>query len=530
MWRALGVTLLVATVGVGASAQVVPGVGAAIGTLSADRARLAQITGGVPDSAARPRAVGALDTTAASPAAWGTVLPTLRIVTNSDLPAGGNDGALWAGRGRNASITGGVWYRRLMGTHLLQAQFAPELMYSQNLPFPLLPGREPGRSTFSSPFHLGLQSADLPLRFGDRPVRAIGPGQSFVSLGFDRVTVGAATTNEWWGPAVRNTLLLSNNAPGIPRLFVQTSKPFATRVGRFEGRAFVGGLSESPFFDRNPTNDVRSANGVLVLWQPAIDTGLTIGLSRLVIASVASPVGVLPHFIDAVLRYEPMRDVDLAAGDSTESIDQLMSLFARWVFPASGFETYVEWARMEVPRSLRDLLVAPQNTQGYTIGLQWTDPTRPAGHLRVQGEVTYLEQTPVILGRPLQDFYAGRAAVQGFTQRGQVLGAATGPGSSSQFVGVDWIAPRWQAGTFVARVRTENDALYRQYPARLTQHDVTMQAGLRGGLRLRDLDVAADLTSAVRYNYLFQSDYYLGTPVLAIDIRNVTLGITLSPR
>ena len=31
-------------------------------------------------------------------------------------------------------------------------------------------------------------------------------------------------------------------------------------------------------------------------------------------------------------------------------------------------------------------------------------------------------------------------------------------------------------------------------------------------------------------NYLFQSDYYLGSPVVATDIQNVTLSMTLSPR
>jgi hypothetical protein len=501
-------------------AQVVPGAGSQIGSLAAERARLQQITGRATDSVVPP----------STSRAFQPILPTLRLVWNSALPAGGNDGALWAGRGLNASLSGGVSYRRTVLDHPLVVRLEPELDYSQNRPFQLLPGRYAGRSAFSSPWHVGPISADLPLRFGDQSIRTIGLGQSSVTMTTDRVTFGISATNEWWGPALRNTLLLSNNAAGVPRVFARTSQPLRTRYGSFEGRAFIGGLTESPYFDSESFDDTRSLSGLLVTYRPAIDTGLTLGLSRLVMASVPSPLGILPHFLDVLVRYEPMQDIDPVTGENPQSIDQLFSLFARWVFPQSGFETYVEWARMELPRSIREFLLVPQNTQGYTIGLQWANPVARGGLVRLQGEVTYLEQNQVISGRPAQDYYVGRAAVQGFTQRGQILGAAIGPGSSSQFVGGDWIAPRWQAGAFVVRTRTENDALYRQFLPRMTQHDVTLQAGLRAGFRFRDADFTTELTTGTRYNYLFQSDYYLGSPVEAIDIRNLTLSLTRTPR
>jgi hypothetical protein len=136
----------------------------------------------------------------------------------------------------------------------------------------------------------------------------------------------------------------------------------------------------------------------------------------------------------------------------------------------------------------------------------------------------------VLPDRPPPDYYTGRAAVQGFTQRGQILGAAIGPGSSTQFIGGDWLAASWQVGAFVGRTRTENDAMYRQVGARATMHDVTMYSGIRGGIRLPWTDVASELTVGRRYNYLFQNLYYLGSPVVATDIQNVTLTLQLSPR
>ena len=518
------VIMLVATLGAAPAlrAQVVPGSGAGIGTMSADRARVRQITGAPRDSIA---ATDSLPYVRA-------IRPTIRYVWNSDLPNGGNDGALWAGRGANLTVTGGAEYTRAFSEGTLSIVVAPEVDYSQNITFSFFSGRQPGRSAFSSPWHTGQSSADLPLRFGDLPVKAVGLGQSSVTFTTSRVAFGASAASEWWGPALRNTLLLSNNAAGVPRLFARTSRPLRTRVGQFEGRAIIGALTESPYFDQDAGNDIRSLSGLLIMYRPSIDTGLTLGLSRLVMARASSGFGVIQHTLDDVLMYEEIESpADTGStGQSYQRTDQLISLFARWVFPESGFETYVEWARMELPRSVREFLEVPQSTQGYTIGLQYAQPHRNESYFRLQGEVTYLEQTEVLPAHSVPDYYAGRAAPQGFTQRGQVLGAAIGPGSSTQFIGMDWMAHTWQAGAFVGRTRTENDAMYREASARASGHDVTIFSGVRGGVRLPWTDLSGELTVGRRMNYLFQSDYYLGSPVVATDIQNVTLSMTLSPR
>jgi hypothetical protein len=520
--RLIGLVLL-ASGGLGgtAAAQVVPGTGAAIGTMASDRARVRQITGAPPDSSLAGDSI----------AAWRAIPPTLRFIWNSDLPAGGDDAALWAGRGANVSITGGVALRRMVRGRRVDLVLAPEADYSRNVNFPLLSGRQPGRSAFSSPWHIGQSSADLPLRFGDLPTRALGLGQSSVTVTTTHVAFGASASNEWWGPAIRNTLLLSNNAAGVPRLFVRTARPVRTRFGDFEGRAMIGALIESPYFDSDAGNDTRSLSGLLVTFRPAIDTGLTLGVSRLVMARSASKLGVIAHAFDALLQYQPIQPAGDTAetGRSYQNTDQLFSLFARWVFPSSGFETYVEWARMELPRSIHEYLELPQNTQGYTLGLQWAGPQPRESYLRLQAEVTYLEQTQLQPERPTMDYYTGRAAVQGFTQRGQVLGAAIGPGSSTQFLGADWMARRWQAGLFAGRTRTENDALYRQPYAISTQHDVTIFSGIRGGVVLPRTDLSWELTVGRRLNYLFLSSYYLGSPVQATDVQNVTVSFTISP-
>lgn len=507
-------------------AQVVPGHNGGIGSMSADRARVLQINGRGGDNG--PEA-------AVDSAGWLRVrgiAPTLRFAWNSALPFEGNDGQLWAGRGVNASVTGGFAYARPVAGRHVSLVVSPTVAYSQNRPFPTRAGRSPRRSAFSSPWYVGGASADLPLRFGDLPIRTLGLGQSSLTVTAHHVAFGVASTNEWWGPAIQNTLLLGDNAAGVPRLFAQTTRPLRTRYGTFEGRALLGVLTESPYFDLDDSNDHRALNGLLVTYRPPIDSGLTLGYSRLVITPTRSRLGVLLHPLDVVFRYQPMRaDSDTTdEGLSRQGSDQIFSLFARWVFPQSGFETYVEWARLEVPRTLRQLLEVPQNTQGYTLGLQWAKVSTERGTLRLQAELTYLEQSRVLAGQPTTDFYTGRATVHGFTQRGQVLGAATGPGSSSQFAGADWMNPRWQVGAFVGRARIGNDALYREGGARLTQHDVNVYSGVRGGIRLPKSDISGSVSIGRRYNYLLQSLFYLAEPVTAVDIDNTSVSIRISPR
>ena len=459
------------------------------------------------------------------------VLPTLTLIRNAQLPSPGNDGALWAGRGTNVSLSGGGAVARTFGGIRAEAALLPEVTYAENKPFQILPGRSGDRSAFSSPWHLGASSADLPLRFGDQSIRSVGMGQSAVTLTAGRVAVGASTANEWWGPALRNTLVLSNNAAGIPRLFVRTARPLATSFGWFDARIFAGELTESPYFDRDATNNARSASGLLLTFRPAADSGLLFGVSRLVIAPLTSNIEALSHGVDVLTRWEPVRAPgEVENGAAPQKTDQIFSLFARWVLPRSGLEVFGEWARTELPRSLREYLEAPQSTQAYTLGVQWARPAGKGKRVRLQGEATYLEQTNIWPDRPTMDYYTGRAAVQGFTQRGQVLGAEIGPGSSSQFVAADLIARGWQFGGLLNRTRTENDALYRQFVPTPGQHDVSFSAGLRGGARGPRGDVWGELVASRRLNYLFQNESGIGPPVVAVDISNVSFTLRVAPR
>jgi hypothetical protein len=458
------------------------------------------------------------------PVRWAFAMPTVDATYNSALPFSLNDGPQWAGRGLTTTLSGGI---RVEHEHV-SASFTPSLVLQQNRIFPVLTSSVPGRSLYASPWYSGVESADLPLRFGGRSQTAFYFGDSWLDVRTGPVAFGIASDEQWWGPGIRNALLLSNNAPGIPRLFVRSRGPIDTPLGGVEFQWFLGGLTESLFFDTLASNSLRAINAVVATLRTALDTGLTIGVARSVYAPVSGPGGVLAHAFDAVTRWN--QSTDTLGNPPRHPSDQVLSVFGRWVFPTSGFEAYVEWAKA-FPPGLRELLVAPQLHQGYTVGLQWVRPFASASAFRLQAEATMLEQTPPTARALVPSFYTSRFVPQGYTQRGQPIGAAIGPGSSSQFIAGDYVGRQWRAGIELGRVRWNEDVYYRTpNGVSFVAHDVSIFAGVRGGVTLSGYDIDGELLPAKRLNYLFQSAVSGYSQDRAFDIDNLTLRLRISPR
>ena len=501
-----------------------------IGSPAEDRLRLAQLWGA--DSTG-----GFLLRTASTMTAPGCVArcglsvqwlrPELRSVWNSALPFSLNDGAMWAGRGASFVVAAGL--RAAYGP--VNVVLAPEFTYSENLPFQIFPGRQPGLSAYSSPWHLAPNSMDLPLRFGDQSVRLADLGQSSITVYAGAVAFGGSTENQWWGPGIRNALVMSDNAEGVPHLFLRTTRPVLTPLGAVQARWILGGLTESLYFDTTASSGLRSLSGLVLTLRPGNSRVATIGLARVVYGDVKGRGQILGRALDVFASFQ--QPADSAQAGSTGRRDQILSLFGRWIFPTSGFEVYAEWARTELPRTLREFLLAPQNTQGYTLGFEWaprpSNPAYPA--FRLQAELSDLEQSIAFSDRPPPpDFYAGSATLEGYTQRGKVIGAAIGPGGSSEWLAGDVFGPTWQAGVFAGRIRWEDNAMLRQYAPNFFRHDFTIYGGVRGGVRLADWDVSAEVSAGRRFNYLFQNGMFVPGGLGTVDLTNYTFKLALSPR
>jgi hypothetical protein len=497
-----------------------------IGSWAEDRLRLGQLLGEEPADGYMLRTL----TSSHAPRGVSVVLPDARMVWNSKIPFSLNQGGMFAGRGSSMRLSGGV--RAEAGR--FSVSLVPVLITEENVRFPLRRYTEDeSRHELSSPWHWGIESADLPSRFGRSRRNRVGLGESSVALAAGPVRAGASTESQWWGPGVRNALVLSNNAGGFPHLFLRTSRPVRTPLGRIEGRWIVGRLSESAYFD-TLANDQRTLAGIVATLQPGFDPGLTLGVARTVYGPSGSPLRALDVFRGGVGHPNAIVEAAPPAPEPGTDPpgyvrDQILAVFARWVFPAAGLEAYGEVARTDEPSSLRDLLVEPQRGQGYTVGAQWAAPARGEGLFRIQAEATTLEQTRRY-GKQVVSFYSSRVVPQGYTHRGQVLGAAIGPGASSQWVAADLIRPEWRAGAVASRIRWENDALYRLGPTpNFHSHDVSMTFGARGGYRVRGMDVSGELLVTNRRNYLFQNVARSFDAIEGEDVGNKTLTFAVSP-
>lgn len=511
---------------------------APISTHGVDRARLGQMVGEPEVVPLMLRSLSAIvSRTQPAARAFGVIPPELQIVNNSALPWTVNDGDLWAGRGTSTRASGGFFAR--MGR--LQIVVAPELTSVANDSFELRkpiierPTIPPDRSPYAFPWYVvGPYSVDMPTRFGEGSLSRLSLGQSSVLVGISKFQLGFANENEWWGPGISNALILSNNAPGFPHYFLRTARPLITRLGELDVRWLVGGLTESEYFDTTSSNDLRSLSAAAMTLKLRRPAGLTVGAARSVWGTSTGWGQIPGRWLDVFRatgrpNARPLNDSTLYPG----GYDQVYSLFARWLFPEAGLEVFTEWGRTEFPESFRDALIAPNHTQAYTIGFQWRRPGWGADDFwRLHAENTNVEQSATFRDRPLGVWYTSRTVIQGYTNRGQPLGAAVGPGSSGQNLRVDYMRPSWSLGLEAGRMRYNEDVrsispIY--WFKRWCTHDINLYWGIRAASQSRFGLAALDLAFGNRIQPWFQVQSGCPRGDAMVDIRNNTLRVTFSP-
>jgi hypothetical protein len=450
--------------------------------------------------------------------------PTPDARWNSGLAYGPNDGSMWGGRGWNQRVTVGGGLSR----GILRIRLLPEITYHQNADFQTLPNPLDWEyDRWASPWHTDPESLDLPSRFGGEPFTTVALGQSAVTVAWAGLEAGLSASDQWWGPGVRNAIVLSSHAGGLPRAFLRTDTPLPTRAGPVEFVWFSGRLDGSGHFllEREAP---RSISAAAVTWSPWFEPALTVGATRVVFAPGQGGRFPLAGFFDVFRDVGRPNDRPVTDPERPEAPDEIFSLFARWALPADGAEVYGEWARSERPKSFRDLLARPGHSQGYTLGGQWSNEVGGTGRLRIQGEVTTLEQDDDLVGRREVSFYKSRVVPQGYTHRGRVVGAAIGPGASSQWLAIDYLADRWGAGLTGSRIRWENDTMYNVFPFRTpVGHDVSLLGGVRAHLEIFGWHLFAHYEGGPRLNYLFQNESPTLSDIRAVDVVNHSLRLSV---
>ena len=381
----------------------------------------------------------------------------LRGAWNSRRPWGTNDGALWQGRGATGAFTAGAAFR--WGP--LSGALRPTVIRNENRGFDLSPlAGSPGLGPWSYPSGIG-QTLDMPQRFGDGSFDTFDLGQSFVRADLGPVAVGISNESQWWGPARRNAIAMTNNAPGFGHAYLGTSRPADIRIGKFETRWLWGRLRESGYFDADASNDSRYFTGIVATFSPKGVPDLQLGATRTFL-SAWSEGG--PSFDEVLLVVNPLQKKRLATPENpsgNDATDQMASLFFRWAMPRAGFELYGEWGRGDHSWDLHDLMTQPEHASAWMLGMQKSiDPTTER-IWRFAAELTILGSSRTTLVRPpASGFYQHHIIKQGYTQRGQVMGAGIGPGSSQASVGVDRFAKWGKVGAAFQRTVYDNNRFY----------------------------------------------------------------------
>lgn len=388
---------------------------------------------------------------------------------NSRFPQGENNQAAWYGRGMNTEFTAGLYLR----SDYLSIQFHPHIIYQQNQDFlepRYLLRDDEGNVRYAAEAIGALY--DAPFRFGPDAYTTFDWGNSSIRLHYNNAEIGISSEPLWWGPAVRYPLAMSNNAAGIYHVFAGTRNPFnIPYVGNLQFRWVLGYPKESDYYEGAGAGETRFLNAVNLAFSPAFFKNLTVGITR--IYHLYEDDGF--DFRNVTLIFNPFRQTRLvdSQGNAEERQDrnQMASVYAHILFPEANAEIYGEFYKEDHNWDTRDFLNQPQHNGAWMVGFQkifyagWID------FIKTNLELTSLSITQLSQVRHQTYIYTHSRIRQGHTNRGEVLGAAIGPGSNSQFLSVDAYKDDFKAGLFIQRVADNENFHLRTNSADSTPSD-----------------------------------------------------------
>ena len=397
---------------------------------------------------------------------------------NSAAPYGQNDGALWQGKGYNTSLTGGA----RMEAFGFELTVKPQISFSQNQSFDYLIDNNMQSETYANKaaiYGYVWNNIDLPQRFGDGSFWHFDWGDSEIRWTWHTVTFGAGFQSPWLGSAWLNPMLGSNNAPTYPKLDAGLRRtkvylPFCDwYIGDIEGRIWLGKLSESEYYDNNPSNDSRLLTGLSASYKPSFIPGFTFGVNRIFISNWSK------HNLKYVLHLFTLGSGNTNGSQTRtgEDEDQKASLFIDWQFPKIGFEFYGE---LGIDDFTSQKLANPFHTAIYTIGVKQYIPlpfSKISNNFSDLKSELIFEWNNFEMSQDFQmqwtylGYYAHGSLSHGYTQKGQILGAGSGYFGNSQFLGYKIYFSKGYFMPFFHRHCPDNNYIYNMAVDTDASHD-----------------------------------------------------------
>ena len=360
---------------------------------------------------------------------------------SSHHPYSRNNGSMIPNRGYQQLVSFG--FHAELGP--LSIQFKPESVYAENRNFEGFPDSHYG-ITWARRYAL-WNSIDMPERFGENAYKKSLFGQSSIRLNYKGLSLGLSSENIWWGPSIRNSIMMSNQAQGFNHITFNTTRPIKTPIGNFEWQVVTGRLEGSGFKPPEPdqtfgstllyvpkNDDWRYYQGLTFTYSPKWVEGLSLGFIRW--------VQMYGEFAIANSDYFPVFDRLFRDGSGSDvfdytydqGIDQAAGIFGRWVWQDAKAEIYGELNYNDAKHNLRDLILDSDHARAYTIGIHKVFQKDSTSKIyEFSWERTMMQQTSSRLLRDAGSWYMHSSVRHGYTNNGEVMGAGIGPGSNSQY-------------------------------------------------------------------------------------------------
>lgn len=459
-----------------------------------------------------------------------SILPfSIQSQFNSHHPTDWNDGAMIPAKGMQAVFSGGIFAK--IGP--LTIQLRPEIITAQNSEFETF--NKGHFDVIFARYYDIYNNIDLPARFGTSTYTKVLLGQSSIRLNYKSFSVGVSNENLWWGPGIRNSLLMSNTAPGFKHLTLNTLKPVKTPIGSFEGQLIAGRLENSGFAPLTPDhfyfgsnlyvpkpNDWRYLSGMVITWQPKWVPGLFLGFDK-----ASQMYGKDLKKIGDYLPFFSTMANATATDAPINKKDELSSMFMRWVWTEEQAEIYFQYARYNSKPDITQAILAPNDSRAYIFGLRKMLPFNRARNesLLIGIEVSQLQQnSPEKIAQGKQ-FYVSQGVRAGYTHMGQLLGAGIGPGANSQTLTVSWLKGLKRIGFQLERYLHNNDFYYYAYvdSKDFRRHWVDLSYGVSGEWDYKNFIFNARLQRVNALNYQWYLKQNPGDPyfVNGIEANNI---------
>ena len=421
---------------------------------------------------------------------------------NTHHPYSLNDGAMIPARGYQTMISLG-FYAKL---GILSIQLYPEYVFAENRDFQgLYKQLSPIIWQEYNTFHSLIDFQD---KFGDKPYKKLFWGQSSIRITAGPISFGLSNENLWWGPGIKNSLLMSNTAPCFMHLTLNSVKPIHTLIGSFEGQ-IIGGLLEASSYETVMQSQSQYLNGMVLTYNPLWISGLFLGLTRSEMVLYKD----LNKFTDYMPVISPFFKKNIYGNGESKTVnDQRTSIFARWLLPIANAEIYAEFYKEDHAYNFRDLFLQLEYAHAYLFGLTKLQPRihHPGQYIKFQLEYTKIEDNSDNewrTGGYSYNYVHYSQQLLGYTNQGQLLGPGIGPGSDLLSVEVSLLKGLKKIGLEFERF-VHNADFFNKIIQDPRANWVDLNISAIGQFNWRNILISSKFTFQNAYNYQY---YYQPT-------------------